>query len=112
MRFDASASIAAPGSQIQSYRFDFYGDGSEVREQAEPESTFVYARTGAFEPTVTVTDSENRQATSKAAVQVEAPAVAPPTAGDGPQTRDNGGSGALGWMALLLGLAGLRRRAV
>ena len=112
VRFDASASIAAPGSQIQSYRFDFYGDGSEVREQAEPETTFVYARTGAFEPTVTVTDSENREATSKAAVQVEAPAVAPPTAGDDPQARDNGGSGALGWMALLLGLAGLRRRAV
>lgn len=95
--FDASASIAGPDAEIVSYTFDFYGDGSEVITQSEAVATFVYARTGTFQPKVTVTDSNGGQATSKASVKVN-PAPNQP--------RRSSGGGSLGLLSLL-GLMGL-----
>ena len=105
--FDASASIAGPGTEILSYTFDFYGDGSEVTTQPEAMATFVYARTGSFQPMVTVTDGNGGQATSTASVKVN-PAPVTPTP-DPSQASSGGGSLGLLTLLGLMGI-GLRRK--
>lgn len=107
VQFDASGSIAAPGEQITSYTYDYYGDGSVVETKAEATSSFVYTRTGEFQPTVTVNDSA--QGSSQAKAQV---AVSPVGAADTPASGSSGGgSGSLGWLMLVgLGAAAWRRR--
>ena len=108
--FDASASIAAEGTQIVSYEFDF-DDGtvesrtvSEFGDQAGIAS-HAYSSDGTYTPTVTVTDSSQAQQRASLKVKVN-PAQTPVT--DGPA---QSGGGALGWLILLpLMVAGLRRR--
>ena len=112
VQFDASNSVAGPGQTIRSYTFDFYGDGSETVTQADPIATFVYTRTGDFQPSVTVTDSESTQSTSKARVSVSEQAVDAPDE-PAPSPAAAGGSGALGWpMAFVLLFGAVRRRRV
>ena len=108
--FDASASIAAEGTQIVSFEFDF-GDGtvetrtvSEFGDQAGIAS-HAYGAAGTYSPTVTVTDSSQAQQQASLKVKVNA---APPPVTDSPA---QSGGGALGWLVLLpLLVAGLRRR--
>ena len=116
VQFDASGSVAAPGEQITSYSYDYYGDGSVVETKAEATSSFVYTRTGNFQPIVTVNDSAQGSSQAKARVAVSPVAANPPTdTPDAPRApaQAGGGSGSLGWLMLVaLGVAGLRRRFV
>lgn len=109
VQFDASDSVAAPRRTITRYTFDFYGDGSETVTQSEPVASFVYGRTGSFEPKVTVTDSEATESVAKAAVAVSEPSAGTPNDPAAPTTSGAGGS--FGWpLALTLLLGGVLRR--
>ena len=108
--FDASASIAAEGTQIVSYQFDF-DDGtvvtrtvSEFGDQAGI-ATHAYSAAATYSPTVTVTDSS--QAQQRASLKVKVNPAQPPVTDSPAQS----GGGALGVMLLLPLLAfGIRRR--
>ena len=64
--FDARASIAAEGTQLVSFTFNF-GDGSSVTRSVETfgadagRATHAYNAAGTYQPSVTITDSANGQ---------------------------------------------------
>ena len=108
--FDASASIAAEGTQIVSFEFDFDDGTVETRTVAEfgdqaGIATHAYSAAGSYQPTVTVTDSS--QAQQRASLKVKVNPAQPPVTDSPAQS----GGGALGLVLLLpLLIAGLRRR--
>ena len=108
--FDASASIAAEGTQIVSFEFDFDDGTVETRTVAEfgdqaGIATHAYSAAGSYQPTVTVTDSS--QAQQRASLKVKVNPAQPPVTDSPAQS----GGGALGWLVLLpLMVLGLRRR--
>lgn len=112
VQFDASGSVAAPGRSIDTYVFDFYGDGSVTQIQAEATAVFVYQRAGRFQPRVTVIDDANTQSTAKSDLVVRASPAAPAPGNPDPVTAPGtaGGSGAPGWA--LLGLLALMARSL
>ena len=98
--FDGSRSVAAPGTTIASYTFD-YGDGTqETGTTATRQHTYTVA--GSYTPTLTVTDSSQGESMAQASVKVLGPAATPAT---------QRGGGSLG-VALLMpfALAALGRR--
>ena len=108
--FDASASIAAEGTQIVSFEFDFDDGTVETRTVAEfgdqaGIATHAYSAANTYQPTVTVTDSS--QAQQRASLKVKVNPAQPPVTDSPAQS----GGGALGTLLLLpLLIAGLRRR--
>jgi PKD repeat protein len=110
VNFDGSRSTAADGRSIVSYTFDF-GDGSTpvtrlVSELGEAAArvAHVYLVAGTYQPTLTVSDSASQTAKHQASVKV-AP-VPQPTA---PPVKGGGGALNLLGLAVLLGMALVRR---
>ena len=108
--FDARASIAAEGTQIVSYQFDFDDGTTVTRTVAEfgdqaGIATHAYSAADTYTQTVTVTDSS--QAQQRASLKVKVKPAQPPVTDSPAQS----GGGALGWLVLLpLMVLGLRRR--
>lgn len=104
IRFDASASIAAEGTSITSYHFD-YADGiSETRTVSEfgdqaGIATHAYNDAGSYMPTVSVTDTGNMQKQATVNVRVSQPSAPPvvlkPASG-------GSGGGSMGWLTILM----------
>lgn len=102
VNFDGSLSFAGEGETIDEYCFDF--DDGEVQCGSSPTARHVYTRPGSYEPSLTVTASDDSTATAKVTIGAspEATPEQPASAASG------GGSGALSGLALLL-LLGLGR---
>jgi PKD repeat protein len=112
VQFDGSKSFGADGNPITTYTFDF-GDGSSDVSSSASMVSHVYTAAGSYNPTLSVTDSQGNTSPSKATAQVET--IAASGTGSSPAaTSDSrlGGGGAFGIpsLALLLLMAGVRRR--
>ena len=109
VEFDASNSIAAPGSSITDYAFDFDGDGTTDHSQPGPIATHRYTQPGTYLPSVTVTDDQGGSHQTKLSVQVRpAGQASDPQA---PAATAASGSGAMSWWLLILAAAtGMTRR--
>ena len=108
--FDGSRSIAADGTRLTSYTFDF-GDGSaKVTGTGAPGMvTHIYTVPGSYTPSLTVTDSANHVSKAQAQAQIgQNPANGTPPAATAPGKT---GGGSMEWMTLaaMMGF-GLRRR--
>ena len=108
--FDGSRSIAADGTRLTSYTFDF-GDGSaKVTGNGAPgRVTHIYTVPGSYTPSLTVNDSANHTSTAKALAQISQN----PANGTPPSTTAAGktGGGSMEWMTLLAMMGfGLRRK--
>ena len=108
--FDGSQSFTSEGETITEYCFDF-DDGEAPQCGTEDTATYVYTRPGSYEPSLTVTASDESTATAKATVSVGGTGSNPSTPNQ-PAASTGGGSGALGGLLLLplLGFGLARRR--
>ena len=108
--FDGSRSFTSDGKTITEYCFDFDDEG-EVQCGVDPTAVYVYTRPGSYEPSLTVTASDESTATAKATVSVGGTGSNPSTPSQ-PAASTGGGSGALGGLLLLplLGFGLARRR--
>lgn len=98
--FDGSLSFAAEGESITEYCFDF-GNGDTQCGESDT-AVYTYTTPGSFEPSLTVTSTDNGTSTAKATVSVQQ-APSGPTAGGNPGASGSrgSGSGALQWLLLL-----------
>jgi PKD repeat protein len=80
--FDASNSSDDRG--IETYRWDFDGDGAVENETSSPVIDHVYERGGTFDVTVTVVDSGRQTATASTTTAVVVPPSPPTAALDAP----------------------------
>ena len=108
--FDGSRSFTSDGKTITEYCFDF-DDGEAPQCGTEATAVYVYTRPGSYEPSLTVTASDESTATAKATVSVGGTGSNPGTPSQ-PAASTGGGSGALGGLLLLplLGFGLARRR--
>ena len=108
--FDGSRSFTSEGKTITEYCFDF-DDGEAPQCGTEATAVYVYTRPGSYEPSLTVTASDESTATAKATVNVGGTGSNPGTPSQ-PTGSTGGGSGALGGLLLLplLGFGLARRR--
>jgi parallel beta-helix repeat protein len=67
--FDASESEDIDGKIVE-YRWDFDGDGTDDRTTSSSSTTYEYARTGEFDPSVTVVDDGDDTNTTALSVSV------------------------------------------
>ncbi len=108
--FNASDSVAAAGTQIVSYQFDFDGDGQVDLSGSESRVSWVYDAPGVYQPSVTVIDDSQGASQTKVRVQV----LPSQAASGGPGRPDDlgrqGSSGSLGGLLLSLLFLGVTRR--
>lgn len=78
---EASASGAAPGTELEGFEFDF-GDGHRVGPGQEAQTKHTYKEAGTYKVTMTVTDKQGRNAQDSREVTVTAPAATEPASID------------------------------
>lgn len=108
VNFDGSLSFTSEGETIDEYCFDFGTGDSQCG--TSPIASYTYTVAGSYEPSLTVTASDESSATAKVTVGASPEA----TPGDSDAAVEDGGAGAFPWISLLMlaGLGGLRRRGV
>jgi len=86
--FDGSASSDPDGGSIQSYSWDFDGDGTADASGQQP--THTYERAGTYQVELTVTDDEGQTASTTETVTVEETVAYAVNAGGGSYTASSG----------------------